>query len=175
MATNIFHTYTFNSSMHWEAEWGNLGQRVSVTWSSTNSNLEFPYDKFYVCVLNRDCCLLPVGRLPRSLLVSQPIQQIWHNYLQELTTTSLLSSRGSKCIVLYSENCPPMPSQHWCQSDAAPGCVSVGHGIHRVQPRGGEQHNRAQAVEECRPLSPCGGPRPIKRLRWHDSSTQKCP
>lgn len=36
-------------------------------------------------------------------------------------------------------------------------------------------HKGAQAVEECCPLSPRGGPGPIKCLRWHDFNPQKCP
>lgn len=96
--------------------------------------------------------------------------------LQEVTATSFLSLQRLQLYYFwrFSTNACTV---HWCQSEALPRLKfawASGYGIHRLQPRGEEQHNRAQAVEECRPLSPRGDPGPIKCLRWHDSSPQKC-
>lgn len=88
----------------------NPGQQVSVTWSSRNPKVEFPYNKRQVHVLSRDCSLLPVtplrrsqGKCSSSLSCCAPrvnSANMAQLSLQELTATSLLPCRGYNCIIL---------------------------------------------------------------------------
>lgn len=168
-----------------------LGKQVIVTWSSTNPTQEIPYNKVQSQVLvhvhNSDCLPL-VGPLLRSLqekhgsslsrCAPAQIQQIWHSYLsKKLATTSLLRLPTIWFwIQKFSTIIKASTTLVSVRGDSSSSSLrGHGHVIYGLQPRGEEQHNRAQAVEECRPLSPCGGPGPIKCLRWHDSSPQKCP
>lgn len=137
-----------------------------------------------VNVLNSD--LFPVGPLLRSLqkkyrsslscCTPAQIQQIWHKYLSKSWRHFPLET---PTIILNSEVFHHSQGLHCSgvsQRDSSNSSLrGHGHVIHRLQPCGKEQHNRAQAVEECRPLSPCGGLGPIKCLRWHDFSPQKFP
>lgn len=56
-----------------------------------------------------------------------------------------------------------------CGSDLCGHCIS--DCSHEVR----TNTNGAKAVDEWHPPTPHGGPGPIKCLRWHDSSPQKCP
>lgn len=74
-----------------------------------------------VCSRSDHCCWGLFRKSAARLSAVAPpaqIQQIWHNYLQELTATSLLPSWGCNCIIFW--RFPPMPSLHWGQSEALP-------------------------------------------------------
>ena len=119
---------------------------------------EIPCIKTGSSVLSVDCCMFPVGPLFRKS-TSRLSAVAWHNYLSKspletpnyMIVCSEVSHHGQRSGVRQRDS-----------SSAALRCtMNHGHVTHALQrPRGAQQHNRAQAVEECRPLSPCGGPGP---------------
>lgn len=171
--------FTYNCSIYCigKLKIKNPGQQVSVTWSSRNPKVEFPYNKRQVHVLSRDCSLLPgtplrrsQGKCSSSLSCCAPrvnSANMAQLSLQELTATSLLPRRGYNCIILkLFHQCLHCTLVSIRGTPAAQVCLGIGvRYSHRLQPRGEEQHNRAQAVEECRSLSARGDPGPIKCLR----------
>lgn len=159
--------------------------------ATTNPTQEILYDWWSLksgCSVCPKCWLLFAPRRTtaevsseKAQVVSQPLRpcanppKMAQVSLQELAPTSLFRLQ-LYCSVFRSF--PPYSRgvRYTSVSQMNSGSSSLrGHVIHGLQPRGGEQHNRAKAVEECRPLSPCGGSGPIKCLRWHDFSPQKCP